>query len=215
MVGDTVQCCYREQLKYTLYSALCEPKLYRMAVNGQWDRIPLRCDSHPKEATFVHKYSPYDTALHRILGVVLNEEYDEYHHSLKRSAASAVLKAHPAALAIANTFGRTPLHLACMDAHDGPELISNFIVDGYPGACSMRDVEQRTPLHHWCSVLHIHNNVEMVQNVTFMLVEQYPDALLATDLTGETPRDIAIRRGGKQLSPEIQAMLQPKSNTDN
>jgi hypothetical protein len=70
---DPLQCCYREQVAYKLYSTFREPALYRMALLGDWEKVPSRCVSHPKEATFVHKYAPNDTALHRILRTELGE----------------------------------------------------------------------------------------------------------------------------------------------
>lgn len=213
MGGDTVQCCYRESLRYTLYSVLHEPKLYRLAVSGQWDRIPDRCANYPKEASFVHKYPPSDTALHRILEVVLTddekEEDEENLHTLKRNAARAVFHAYPAALAVANAFGRTPLHLACMDPHPSSAELAVDFVSSYPRAAAGTDVEQRTPLHHWCSILHkMIPNVETVEKVIILLLEQNPDTVNAKDMAGETPIDIAQRRSKGQCPDRILTLLQ-------
>jgi hypothetical protein len=138
-----VSCCYREQLGYALYATFREPKLYRMAVTGDWSGLVARCRSHPKEAAFVHKYPPADTALHRILQaswssatsntdtatchsenescsrddtlIPLDQETMEQFVALKMAAVQALLEANPHAAYLTDILGRTPLHLACMD----------------------------------------------------------------------------------------------------
>lgn len=45
MGEGSLHCCYREQLAYSLYGIFREPKLFRLAVRGDWDEIPNRCHS--------------------------------------------------------------------------------------------------------------------------------------------------------------------------
>ena len=106
MEGKIIQCCYREQLGYAVYRTFYEPKLYRLAATGEWDSIPRRCQTHPAEASFQHKYPPQDTALHRIVRVTLgpyceNEGEDgaacRSYQELKTSATRALLDAYPEA----------------------------------------------------------------------------------------------------------------------
>ena len=132
-------------MAFALYSTFREPKLYRMTANGNWDLIPARCRSHPKEVTFVHKYAPNDTVLHRLLrpnsctnqqqryssakqdqdqsvetSIIADEESSVLQHEIdqmKLAAAAALLDTYPEIATRPDAFGRTPLHLVCSDAH--------------------------------------------------------------------------------------------------
>ena len=155
MGGEHNHCCYREQLGYALYAKFREPKLFRMAVTGDWDLIPSRCRSHPKEATFIHKYPPADTALHRMLRPVMSSctgtdevQYDQQTldkmNELRIRAVIALLDANRDAALVRDSFGRTPLHWACMNVVDsisGNAAI--IIINANPTVVSVVDNENR------------------------------------------------------------------------
>lgn len=121
MGGDTLHCCYREQLSYAWYAKFRLPKIYKYAVSGDWDLIPARCQTHPKEVSFVNKYAPNDTALHRVLHTDLcsSAQYDAdtflQLNQLKWEAVQALVQVDRNVVHVADAFGRMPLHLACMD----------------------------------------------------------------------------------------------------
>jgi Ankyrin repeat len=218
------QCCYREQLAFSIYSKFCEPKLYRLANKGDWDLIPARCKAHPKEAAFKHKYAPNDTALHLILRVVpppaddvelsLPDAVQEGEETttratvgkslsyrdiatLKLNAIRAILKAHPPAAAIQDAFGRTPLHLACMDVCTKSGIAVLELLIGENGgnkssACLLLDVEKRTPLHYLVS-----RSINAIPMPALqVLLQACPEAVLVQDVVKETPMDIVTRRVG-------------------
>jgi len=242
-----LSCCYREQVTYLLYSTFREPKLFRLAVTGEWETIPSRCQSHPREATFVHKYAPNDTALHRVLrrdnnnntnnrsccssdnggtaevaGVCATPTIPTSTAStaaadsskqetpcpstpdqVKLQAVQALLQVHPRAAAQGDSFGRTPLHLACMDASQCgidcarlliPALESTSLHQSSSSTvlCG-KDVEGRTPLH-W--LLLRHDNVPL-DVLDWMLRAAPPEALHIADAVRETPLDIVRRRRTK------------------
>jgi Ankyrin repeat len=201
------QCCYREQLAFNMYSKFCEPKLYRLASKGDWDLIPARCKAHPKEATFRHKYAPNDTALHRILRVLQADVCGLADESVqlgeeettgavgKLHAIQAILNAHPPAAAIQDAFGRTPLHLACMDITTSPSVktgILELLMQGEHGksACLLLDVEKRTPLHYLVA-----RSINIIPpHALQLLLKTCPEAVLVQDVVKETPMDIVTRR---------------------
>jgi hypothetical protein len=251
--GGDHQCCYREQLAFNIYSKFCEPKLYRLATKGDWDLIPARCKSHPKEATFRHKYAPNDTALHRILrlaadGLCTTEETVQVeaettsssppspslsppHHqdiavTMKFNAIQAIVKAHPSAASIPDAFGRTPLHLACMDvcsASDTAVLQLLLMVPTTTGSAAssskaavsaawllLQDVEKRTPLHY----LLARSNGMIPLDALQVLLQACPEAALVPDVVKETPPDIVTRRGNDgeiENIDQVLAMLQQYS----
>jgi hypothetical protein len=136
--GDTVQCCYREQVAYAWYARFREPRLYRHVVSGDWDLIPARCRSHPHEAAFVHKYAPNDTPLHRLLKqsslspsatcetTTTDDVWQQRLEEWKRAAVEAMLRADRKAAFRRDALGRTPLHLACMDVSPRSPWSSSF-----------------------------------------------------------------------------------------
>jgi hypothetical protein len=210
-VGANLQCCYRDNVAYNLYTKFCVPKLFLYAVNGRWDKIPVRCISHKREAAFVHKYPPADTALHRIVRpaageiTVRNESDPETLRRLdtiKLNAIQALLQATEYKIAcIQDSFGRTPLHLACMDIY--MEEIALQILQSNPYAASIRDSEQRTPLHLLCA-----RNEVIPLNLLQQLLQQYPSALLLEDVTGDTPTDIIrVRLNEITNSNEVLSIL--------
>jgi hypothetical protein len=211
-------CCYREQLGYALYATFREPRLYRMAVTGDWEGIPARCKSHPKEAAFVHKYPPADTALHRIVNasslttlassivvcendshgtldepvpMAMNQETVDQFIALKMAAIRALLEANRQAASLTDTFGRTPLHLACMDVTDGGAAAALEILSANPMAATVTDVnEQRTPLHFLVA-----RNAHVPLDLLTALVQKCDTTIVQRrDICGESPLDIVERR---------------------
>jgi Ankyrin repeat len=204
-----VSCCYREQLGYALYATFREPKLYRMAVTGDWSGLIARCRSHPKEAAFVHKYPPADTALHRILqaswssitntdtatchtenescsrddaSIPLDQETMQQFVALKLVAVQALLEANPHAASLADILGRTPLHLACMDIVPNNEkatAIVSEILRAHVPAATLADSHEQRTPLHYLVARNDHVNIGLVQ------------ALLDSDSSDRGPTDVS------------------------
>lgn len=194
---NNMLCCYREQLAFSLYTTFQEPKLYRMAARGEWDLIPARCISHPKEAEFRHKYAPNETTLHRLLRTVEFEtslDLDDSAMSemglIKLNAVRAILAANRACAMVRDSFGKTPLHYACMSANAsaGKETIQ-AIVEANPAACSLQDNEGRTPLHYLVA-----RNDVIPRCVVKLLLDPCSLPLETKDMMKETPLEILLRR---------------------
>ena len=209
--GDHLQCCYREQLSYALYAKFREPKLYHLVVKGDWDLVPARCKNHPKEAQFVHKYAPHDTALHRLLRGPsacqlegqLDAETVQQMNELKLNAVIALLEANRQAAVLQDSFGRTPLHLACMEGDGGS--IAASILAANPAAAVVVDSELRTPLHFLVARSTGRINTALVQE----LVRQYPGAVFRPDAVGDTVMDLVRQRANElENAEEILELLQ-------
>lgn len=192
---DPLQCCYREQVAYKLYSAFREPALYRMALSGKWEKIPKRCLSHPKEASFVHKYAPNDTALHRILRTVLrdapclDEEGRKNLETLKVQAVEALIKTDQQLTGMRDSFERTPLHLACLNyAQEFDDSLVRLLVQSDPAVLSLQDIEGRTPLH----LLLMQG--EASPDLVRVMAALGPAAIGFEDAVRLTPLDISMRQ---------------------
>jgi ankyrin repeat protein len=194
-------CCYREQLSYALYAKFREPKLFRMAVAGNWDKIPARCRSHPSEAAFVHKYPPADTALHRILRPAIascsdttEQNFDQKTlvkmNEMRNAAVSALLEANPSSALVRDSFGRTPLHWACMNvgAYNDNNTAS-LIIKSCPEAVPVLDSERRTALHSLVA-----RNVHIPIDILTLLLDIDCSTGLRCDIVGESPSQIVDRR---------------------
>jgi Ankyrin repeat len=221
MGGDHNHCCYREQISYALYAKFREPKLFRMAVNGDWHLMPARCRSYPKEAAFVHKYPPSDTALHRMLrpaipscggtdGVPIDQLTLDKMNELRIAAVVALLEVCRESALVRDSFGRTPLHWACLNfveckSGDAASLLLN----ANPEAVTVVDSEQRTVVH----ALVARNNVVPV-DFLLLLLERYPLVLFWNeDLVGETPIKIVERRRSEIENAEsVLKLLSAASN---
>jgi hypothetical protein len=199
-----MNCCVWDQYKYAMYTRFREPKMYQYAARGDWDLIPNRCVSHPKEASFVHKYAPMDTALHRLLRtkscVKCDDDIQADIYQMRKQAVAALLDVYPTAASTKDTFQRTPLHWACMDVasnclplnHDGStsqDSILLMLIERSSQAVSMTDMERRTPLHYLVS-----RNDGIPMEVLAKLVAICPKALTMKDEVGETPLDIIQSR---------------------
>mmetsp|Transcript_19713 Transcript_19713/g.45883 ORF Transcript_19713/g.45883 Transcript_19713/m.45883 type:complete len:269 (+) Transcript_19713:59-865(+) len=207
-------CCRFEKLKYAIYKRCCEPKLYKYAERGDWDLIPQRCKSSPKEASFVHKFPPSDTALHRLIrvssgmmdGVGSTIQQQQQFKQVQLEAVSALLGANPSAAYMPDAFGRTPLHLACMDIQWNRQAVARLAEVGCEapvGSCPLthQDMEGRTPLHYL---------VGRNQHIPIDLLEQMilvrPSLLEMRDLVSETPLDICLER--KHEIENVEEVLQ-------
>lgn len=203
MTGDQLQCCYREQVAYAFYERFRLPKLYKYASSGNWDAIPARCRSHPKEAAYTHKYAPNDTALHRLLRHsthCADETTRTYMQEWKRKAVESLLQANPAAVSVTDAFGRTVLHVVCMELfvisekdeinENSDTAIAMRIADVNREAGQLTDtIERRTPLHY---LLARHDCIPLA--LVSKLLEYSPQAMEVKDTTLETPLDIFRRR---------------------
>jgi hypothetical protein len=198
-----LHCCYREQLGYALYAKFREPRLFRMVVAGDWDLVPARCRSHPKEAAFVHKYPPADTALHRILRPTLmcgnpdETTFDadtlEKMNDMRMAAVVALLEAHPQSAIVRDSFGRTPLHWACMNLDTSSSKSGNaamLIIQANPVAVSIVDSEQRRALH----ALVARCNGTIPMDLLSVLLTHDPSAVGKGDIVGDTPIEIVKNR---------------------
>jgi hypothetical protein len=203
-----MNCCIWDQYKYAMYTRFREPKLYQYAARGDWDLIPHRCVSHPKEASFVHKYAPMDTALHRLLRTKSCDKCEDDIKAdifqMRKQAVAALLDVNPTAASTKDTFQRTPLHWACMDVasncndllqheHDGSasaqDSILLMLIERSSQAVSITDMERRTPLHYLVA-----RNDGIPMAVLTKLVAICPEALTMKDEVGETPLDIIQSR---------------------
>jgi len=210
VIGDG-ECCLRERCKYALYSRFKEPRLYKYAVNGNWDLIPQRAKSHPNEAQFVHAFGSQDTPLHCILksrALDLDIQAQRALDRLKFQAVTALLLVYQGAALTKNAFGRTPLHLACMDVLNVGEGVAQAILDANPWAASVQDMEGRSPLHYLVA-----RNDRIPFSLLTNLISVCPEALEIKDSTKETPIDIVILRGDEiEDAAQILEFIQRRSN---
>jgi hypothetical protein len=221
--------CYQDNFSYALYNRFRTPKLYRLATDGDWDQIPARCKNYPREAKFVHKYAPMDTALHRILRTDYCQscppEIKQSIYDMKLDAVKALLEADPGQASTADTFQRTPLHWACMDAESNyaqiddddimkwdkkPSLPSSpsvllELLDHSPQAVQKIDLERRTPLHYLVA-----RNDEIPLSLLTKIVALFPESLNLKDEVGQTPLDILQSR--KEEIPNADEILQTLLN---
>lgn len=214
--------------------------MYQYAARGDWDLIPNRCVSHPKEASFVHKYAPMDTALHRLLRTKSCEKCDDDIKAdifqMRKQAVAALLDVNPTAASTKDTFQRTPLHWACMDVasnngyclDDGnavngsttsssssQDSILLMLIERDSQAASIMDMDRRTPLHYLVA-----RNDDIPMAVLTKLVAICPQALTMKDEVGETPLDIIQSRKEDELQNvneivqtllKLQSLLSPPS----
>lgn len=195
MTLDT-DCCRMEKYQYALYRKFREPRLYRLASKGDWGPIPHRCRTHPKEAEFIHKYAPSDTALHQILrfpALELNKSVDyetsECFEMIKEQAISSLLTTFRPIASIKDSFGRMPLHLACMEIDNCGAQSFYKILEAWPQAAAHQDFEGRSPLHYLVA-----RSDAIPEGVLAKLLAACPAALQMTDLTKETPLDLVEAR---------------------
>lgn len=211
-VNGNLQCCYRDNMVYNLYNRFYVPKTYHYAVEGRWDKIPNRLLKYKKEAIYQYKYPPYDTALHRIVRssfgeIQIRKDSDintlQQLDTIKINAIQSLLNASNNTITIMkDTFGRTPLHLSCMDIciDQIPILLLKININ----TVSMIDHEHRTPLHLLCA----RNTPIIPMNVLCIILETYPIAVLMEDITGDNPiQIIQLRRNDISNVNEVITLL--------
>lgn len=212
---DALQCCYREQIAYSIYTKFREPKLYRMAAKGEWDLIPERCRTCPKEAEFRHKYPPNDTALHRLLKsselestLDLDSETRTEMGKIKLKAIESILVASRSAATISDSFGKTPLHYACMDLGASASIETiRMIAEANPAAAVSQDSEERTPLH----ILVARNDDRISKELVDLLRGPKGLTLEVQDQLKETPWDVVNRRADEmENGDELLELLKPE-----
>jgi len=195
-------CCRLERYKYALYTKFKEPRLYRLASKGDWGPIPQRCRTHPKEAEFIHRYAPSDTALHQILRFpALELDVDcntrECLEHIKEDAISCLIAAYRPIVSVKDSFGRMPLHLACMDIANCGEKSFYRILEAWPQAAAQQDMEGRSPLHYLVA-----RNDDIPTHILTKLMSVCPEALEMTDLVKETPADLVESRRNEILNAD-------------
>jgi ankyrin repeat protein len=148
-----------------------------------------------------------------------NNEAEQVRKTLiewKLAAVEALLRANRQLATLPDSFGRTPLHLACMeDASDddqfqhlggssGGHLAAAAILRANGFAASVTDQEQRTALHFLVARNH-HIPIQLLRQ----LLDLYPKAVLQRDIVNETPIDIVERRRGEiSNATEVLEILQ-------
>lgn len=181
--------CIFQHSKYTWYTRIQVPKLFKYVVNGSWDKIPKRAQTHPLEAKFVHLYPPNDTALHRIVRVPedaqeqLESSVLEDIAALRMQAIHALLRANPNAITFSDYKGQTPLHLACKHA-DLTKGAAELMITQCPEAAKVQDVDGKTPLHYL--VEQERANPPLLQ----LLVSSCPSSINIRDKGGKRPIDL-------------------------
>lgn len=138
------------------------PRLYRYATQGTWHKIPKRCKTRPREAKFIHRYVPNDTALHRLLRAGGSPDHDDGEApkiptdsailkevaQLLLEAVYALVEANPSIVCVSDSFGRTPLHLACMNVEQVSVQVVEILLEACPKVASVQDLSGSVPLDY-------------------------------------------------------------------
>jgi ankyrin repeat protein len=108
---------------------------------------------------------------------------------IKVNAISALVQKHRPIASVMDSFGRTPLHLACMEANNCGETAFDVILEASTKAAANQDMEGRTPLHYLVS-----RNDEIPLGFLEKVIAACPAALAMKDLVKETPVDLVESR---------------------
>jgi hypothetical protein len=143
---------------------------------------------------FIHKYAPNDTCLHQILrfpALEMDVDSDTRHflEQIKVDAISALVQTHRPIASLTDSFGRTPLHLACMDVNNCGETALDVILEAWPKAAAHQDMEGRAPLHYLVA-----RNDDIPLGILQKIIATCPAALTMKDLVKETPLDLVESR---------------------
>mmetsp|Transcript_20861 Transcript_20861/g.45223 ORF Transcript_20861/g.45223 Transcript_20861/m.45223 type:complete len:235 (-) Transcript_20861:53-757(-) len=217
---------------YAFYRRWGVNKLFRMADQGHWDKIPKRVKQHPQEALFVHRYAPQDSPLHRLLrplhvtcpsgdpseptykhstDVLTQEERLEMEAKkelmndpdiaeMLLQAVQSIVEANPAGVAKRNMFGRTPLHLACMELTVARAQAAEYMIQHTPMTTVIADNAGNTPLFFLLS----NPPEDIPDSLIEALLKADPNALQRRNHSGKSAWD----EGNESLSKRMHVILQ-------
>lgn len=207
------ECCRMERCKYALFTKFQVPRLYRLAAKGDWGPIPQRCLTHPREVEFIHRYAPGDTAIHQILrfpALEMKVDCDTLQclEKIKVDAISALIRTHSPIASVTDSFGRTPLHLACMDVSNCGETAFYIILEAWPKAAAHQDMEGRAPLHYLVA-----RNDDIPLSILEKVIATCPAALTMKDLVKETPFNVVESRRSEIRNVDVVLQFLKQSDT--
>lgn len=207
------ECCRMERYKYALFTKFQVPRLYRLAAKGDWGPIPQRCLRYRREVEFIHRYAPGDTALHQILRfpaleMKVDSDTLQFLEKIKVEAISALIHTHRPIASVTDSFGRTPLHLACMDVSNCGETAFYIILEAWPKSAAHQDMEGRAPLHYLVA-----RNDDIPLSMLEKVIATFPAALTMKDLVKETPLNIVESRRSEIRNADVVVQLLKQSDT--
>lgn len=123
---------------------------------------------------------------------------------IKYEAVSSLIETYRPIASIKDSFGRMPLHLACMEIDNCGEKSFYKILEAWPQAAAHQDFEGRSPLHYLVA-----RSDDIPEGVLSKLIAACPAALEMRDLVKETPFDLVeSRRNEMQNAEAILKQLQ-------
>lgn len=172
-----------------------QPTLYNLTNELIWPEVINRARSHPEEICWTD-----------------NEEGKTVlHHAARNFFSADVIRemlncSDPAAAAIQDKSGQTPLHVACWN---GSSEIIQILLYANPSVASIRDNHGRTPLHHACS------SVSLASAETFkILIKANPNAVKVMDKRGKTPLALLCDRHESRLQTALELMKHVTNDID-
>lgn len=202
----------------TIYHCYCKwavPRLFRYADNGQWNKIPKRCQRRPREVKFRHKYAPADTALHRLMRPLnyctmpernLPEqssaylEDDDHVSDVLLEAVQAIIATHPLAMTTLDMFGRSPLHMGCLhELTPARTRVLLWLLEHCGDTDVIRaadTIHGRTILHHVAAARDTSDGV-FRRKLTRAILNVDPHAMQRIDKDGNRPdireKDVSLK----------------------
>ena len=146
--------------------------LYLLLLGQNWEKARSWCREHPEDASYVDCPGSGRTPLHNVC----------VNYSAPFSVLIDVLRANPAAAAVRDNRGDTPLHLQCRISQKSALKVLTLLQYGEGGAslASIPNRSGQTPLHAACDTL-------ADLPVLRALVAAHPAALEVADWYGNTP----------------------------
>ncbi|KAL7579451.1 hypothetical protein ACA910_014112 [Epithemia clementina (nom. ined.)] len=126
-------------------------------------------------------------------------------------AVAAIIKANTDAAITANMFGRTPLHLACIEINSYRSQAAEYLIEHMPMTTSVADHSGYTALHF----LMDNHPSDIPEKLIRRYLEADPEALTRRNMNGQTPLDIyhqSVR--GKGNNPQ-ESLIQKILNASN
>lgn len=109
------------------------------------------------------------------------------------AAVEAILKSQPEVLEIGDLFGRTPLHVACMQPLSGARVqVALLLLRQAPVVLTRADRQGQTPLHHLVTEARVDGDLPL--ELLYEMAQGDLDALSRRDTSGDSVLDIAARR---------------------